>query len=417
MGTSIFSLARHALYGQRRWPRFWRNPHPRRNYDAVVVGGGGHGLATAYYLAKNHGMTKVAVLEKGWIGGGNTGRNTTIVRSNYLAPPSVRFYDYSLRLYEGLSQELDFNIMLSQRGVLNLAFSRHQLRQMNRRVNALREAQVDSEMLDLVQIRQLLPMLRRDFSTGRAIFGGFMQRRGGVARHDAVAWGFARAADRLGIDIIQNCEVTGFEVTNNLVKAVQTSRGTIGTERVGIAVAGNTSLLGSHLGIHLPVTTMSLQAMVSEPIKPILDVVLDGGFYVSQSDRGELVMGGSTDAYGSYAQRSGLQRVEDNLSALVDLFPAFGRLRFMRQWAGRVDITPDASPIIGPLPVGGVYLSGGWGTYGFKAIPAGGFALAHLLAKGTSHPLAAPFTLERFRQGALIDEGGSSGMDSRESLL
>jgi sarcosine oxidase, subunit beta len=417
MRHSIFQLARHALSGHRRWPPFWRSEQPREHYDVVIVGGGGHGLATAYYLMRNHGVRHVAVLEKGWIGGGNTGRNTTIVRSNYLAPPSIRFYDFALRLYEGLSREIDYNIMLSQRGVVTLAFSRHQLRLMNRRVNALRHAGVASELLSVPQIRRLLPLLRERSAAGRQVFGGFIQRRGGVVRHDAVAWGYARAANALGADIIQDCEVTGFRTLNGAVTGVETRRGLIATARVGLAVAGSSSVLAASLGVDLPITTVALQAMVSEPVKPVLDAVLDGAIYVSQSDRGELVIGGATDVYTSYAQRSGIQRVEDNMAALVDLFPALGRLRFMRQWAGQVDLTPDASPILDTSAVGGVCLSCGWGTYGFKAIPAGGVAFAHLLATGTSHPLARLFSLDRFRTGALIDEGGSSSMDDREPLL
>jgi sarcosine oxidase subunit beta len=417
MAHSIFKLARHALSGHRRWPAFWRSAQPRERYDVVIIGGGGHGLATAYYLMRDHGVDSVAVVEKGWIGGGNTGRNTTIVRSNYLSQPSVRFYEFALRLYEGLSRELDYNIMLSQRGVVTLAFSRHQLRLMNRRVNALRHAGVESELLTVPQIGQLLPLLRERSAAGRQVFGGFIQRRGGVVRHDAVAWGYARAANALGVDIIQDCEVTGFRTANGAVTGVETRRGAIATTRVGLAVAGNSSVLAATLGIDLPITSMALQAMVSEPVKPVLDVVLDGAIYVSQSDRGELVMGGGTDVYTSYAQRSGIQRVEDNMAALIDLFPAFGRLRFMRQWAGVVDLTPDASPIIDASPVGGVCLSCGWGTYGFKAIPAGGVTFAHLLATGETHELARPFSLDRFLTGALIDEAGSSGMDNREPLL
>jgi sarcosine oxidase, subunit beta len=417
MAHSILQLARHALSGHRHWPAFWQNAQPRERYDVVIIGGGGHGLATAYYLMRNHGIRRVAVIERGWIGGGNTGRNTAIVRSNYLAAPSIRFYDFSLRLYEGLSRELDYNIMLSQRGVVNLAFSRHQLRLMNRRVNALRHAGVASELLTTAHIRRLLPMLREQSAAGRRLFGGFIQRRGGVVRHDAVAWGYARAANALGVDIIQDCEVTGFQTSHGAVTGVETRRGFIATRRVGLAVAGSSSVLAAKLGLALPITTMALQAMVSEPVKPVLDVVLDGAVYVSQSDRGELVIGGGTDVHTSYAQRSGIQRLEDNMAALIDLFPAFGRLRFMRQWAGLVDLTPDASPILDSSPVNGVCLSCGWGTYGFKAIPAGGVAFAHLLATGTRHAMAHAFSLDRFRSGALIDEGGSSGMDDREALL
>ncbi len=417
MAHSILQLARHALSGHRRWPAFWREVRPREHYDVVIIGGGGHGLATAYYLKRNHGIRHVAVLERGWLGGGNTGRNTTIVRSNYLAAPSIRFYDFSLRLYEGLSRELDYNMMLSQRGVVTLAFSRHQLRLMNRRVNALRHAGVASELLSTAQVMRLLPLLREQSAAGRSLFGGFIQRRGGVIRHDAVAWGYARAAQALGVDIIQDCEVTGFHTRNGGVSGVETRRGPISTDRVGLAVAGSSSVLAANLGIALPINSMALQAMVSEPVKPVLDVVLDGAVYVSQTDRGELVIGGGADVYTSYAQRSGIQRVEDNMAALIDLFPAFGRLRFMRQWAGLVDLTPDASPILDSSPVKGVCLSCGWGTYGFKAIPAGGVALAQLLATGTGHPLARAFSLDRFRTGALIDEGGSTGMDDREPLL
>jgi sarcosine oxidase, subunit beta len=417
MRNSALGLAWHALRGHRHWQPFWRNPDPRPTYDIVIVGGGGHGLASAYYLAKNHGITNVAVLEKGWLGGGNTGRNTTIVRSNYLARPSARFYDFSLGLYEGLSRELDYNVMLSQRGVVNLAFSRHELRQMNRRANALRHVGVDSELLTTAEIQSLLPRLRIRCPSGRQVFGGSIQRRGGTARHDAVAWGYARAADSRGVHVIQHCEVVGFETKQGEVSAVHTTRGRIGLQRLALCAAGHSSLLASKLGFALPITNMALQAMVSEPVKPVLEVVLDGGFYVSQSDRGELVMGGGTDVYNSYAQRGGFQRVEDNMAALLDLFPSFSGLRFLRQWAGMVDLTPDSSPIMGPSPISNVYLNCGWGSYGFKAIPASGHCFASTLANGRPHALIEGFSLNRFRSGALIDESGSSGMDDKEALL
>lgn len=414
---SIFSIAKHALSGHKNWPAFWRNPTPKKQYDVVIVGGGGHGLATAYYLAKNHGITNVAVLEKGWIGGGNTGRNTTIIRSNYLSLPSVEFYDFSLKLYETLGKELNYNIMFSQRGVVNVAYSRHELQLMSRRVNALRHGGVESEMLTVEDIKKLIPLLQINAPSGRKIFGGFIQKSGGTARHDAVAWGYARAADALGVDIIQNCEVTEFNQKAGRIFSVQTNMGEIKTSRVGLAVAGHSSEMAKALGIGLPITSIALQAMVSEPIKPALDVVLDGDFYVSQTDRGELVMGGGADVYASYAQRGNFPRVEDNMAALVNLFPSFSRLKFMRQWAGILDVTPDSSPIIGLSSVEGVYLNCGWGSYGFKAVPAGGFTFADTIATGRPHPLVEPFSLQRFVTGALIDEGGSSGLDDREALL
>jgi sarcosine oxidase subunit beta len=401
--NSLYRLAREALSGHRNWPRFWREAQPRERYDIVIVGGGGHGLATAYYLAKEHGIRNVAVLEQAWIGGGNSGRNTQIIRSNYLAAASAAFYDHSLRLYEGLSRELNYNIMFSQRGVVNLATSRAGLNAMNRRVNALRHAGIDAEMLTTREVQELMPRLRVSSPSGRRVHGGFIQRRGGIARHDAVVWGYARAANALGVDIIQNCEVTGFEIDGGGVSAVLTRRGRIATRRVGLAVAGSSSLLAAKLGFQLPINSMTLQAMVSEPVRPVLNVVLDGAFYVSQSDRGELVMGGGTDVYTSYGQRGAFTRVEANMAALLDLFPDFAGLKLMRQWGGVVDTTPDSSPIIDASPVKGIYLNCGWGTYGFKAIPAGGSCFAGLLATQRPH--------------ALIDEGASSGMDDKEHLL
>jgi len=410
---SVFSLIRQGLTGHRGWRPAWRSPDPRPDYDVIVIGGGGHGLATAYYLAHAHGVGRVAVLERGWIGGGNTGRNTTVVRSNYYFPESGALYDLSLRLYEGLTRALNFNVMLSQRGMLMLAHSEHDLEFARRTANAIRRNGIDCRLLDRAAIRRRLPIADWSPSARFPILGGYRQDRGGIARHDAVAWGFARAADALGVDIIQNCEVTGFLRAGDRVVGVETSRGTIRAGRIGMAAAGHSGVLAAKAGFRLPITSYALQAFVSEPVKPILhEVVLSPatGVYVSQSDKGEMVIGGGLDLYGSYAQRGNLPVLEGVLSGLVGLFPSFGTLRLMRQWAGIVDVVHDSSPIIGPAPVDGLYLNCGWGTGGFKAIPAGGFLLAHLLATGEQHPIARPFGLERFATGALVDEAAASGI-------
>ena len=410
---SAWSLLRGALSGQRHWPAAWRDASPKPSYDIVIVGGGGHGLATAYYLAQNHGITNVAVIERGWIGGGNTGRNTTIVRSNYLYPESARLYDFSLQLYEGLSQALNFNIMLSQRGLVLLAHSRHDLDAMSRWANAMRMNGIAAELLTRDEVGALAPALDLSPEARLPVLGGFIQRRGGTAQHDAVAWGYARAASALGVDIIQNCEVVDFIKEGDAVVGVNTNRGRIGADRVGIAAAGHSSVLAKLAGFRLPVTSFALQAMVSEPIKPILDTVIlspGTGAYVSQSDKGEIVMGAMLDLFPSYAQRGSFAVKQAIIAATLALFPSFSRLNLMRQWAGIVDVVHDSSPIIGPTPLPNLYINCGWGTGGFKAIPVGGWTLAHVLATGRNHPLAEPFQLERFVTGRLIDEAAASGI-------
>ncbi len=410
---SAWSLLRGALTGQGHWRAAWRDATPKANYEVIIVGGGGHGLASAYYLAKNHGITNVAVIERGWIGGGNTGRNTTIVRSNYLYPESARLYDFSLQLYEGLSQALNFNIMLSQRGLVLLAHSRHDLDAMSRWANAMRMNGIAAELLTREQVGALAPALDLSPDARLPVLGGFTQRRGGTARHDAVAWGYARAASALGVDIIQNCEVVDFLKEGGRVVGVNTNRGRIRAERVGIAAAGHSSVLAKLAGFRLPVTSYALQAMVSEPIKPILDTVIlspGTGAYVSQSDKGEIVMGAMLDLFPSYAQRGSFAVKQAIIAATLALFPSFSRLNLMRQWAGIVDVVHDSSPIIGATPLPNLYINCGWGTGGFKAIPVGGWTLAHVLATGRNHPLAEPFQLERFITGRLIDEAAASGI-------
>ncbi len=411
MRYSALSIAINALSGHRNWKPAWRSPEPKSSYDVVIIGGGGHGLATAYYLAKYHGVTNVAVLEKGWIGGGNTGRNTTVVRSNYFFPESAAFYEKSMQLWEGLSRELNYNVMLSQRGHLMVAHNRHQVEMLLRLMNAMKLNGIDATWLEPEEIHQREPQLRLD---GRfPVLGGLIQERGGSARHDAVAWGYARGADERGVHILQGCEVTGFIKQGNRVSGLRTNRGDIGAAKVCLSVAGHTSQLAAMTGLRLPITSYALQAFVSEPVKPVLKTMVmspSTGLYISQTDKGGVGIGGVLDLLPSYGRRCNFNWMESVSAGVLELFPAFSGLRLMRQWAGICDVVKDSSPILGPSPVDGLYLNCGFGTGGFKATPAGGFTMAHTLATGKRHPLIEPFGLERFTTGALIDEAGASGI-------
>ncbi|MEO1018866.1 MAG: sarcosine oxidase subunit beta family protein [Pseudomonadota bacterium] len=410
---SIFSLARHALSGHRAWRPAWRRAEPKNSYEVIIVGAGGHGLATAFYLASQFGIREVAVLERGWLGGGNTGRNTTIIRSNYLWDESAALYDHALKLWAGLTQTLNYNVMYSARGVLMLAHNIHDVQVLKRHVHATRLNGIDNEWLTPNEAKAFCPPLTIDRNARYPVLGAALQRRGGTARHDAVAWGYARAADSLGVDIIENCEVTGIQRDQSGVVGVETSRGPIGAKKIGLAAAGHTSVLGNMAGLSLPLQSVPLQALVSEPIKPVIPCVVMSSTvhaYISQSDKGELVIGAGTDQYVSYSQRGGIQVIEDTLQAIKELFPMFSRMRMLRQWGGIVDVTPDRSPIIGKVPVDGLYINCGWGTGGFKATPGSGHLFASTIANDRPHPINEPFGLDRFADGRLIDEAAAAAV-------
>jgi len=408
MRYSGFRVIKEALSGHKGWEPAWRTPEPKPHYDIIIIGGGGHGLATAYYLAKEFSQHKIAVIEKGWIGGGNVGRNTTIIRSNYLLDGNEPFYEFSLKLWEGLEQDFNYNAMVSQRGILNLIHSDAQRDAYIRRGNAMLLNGADAELLSADQVRREYPFL--NFNDARfPIKGGLAQRRGGTVRHDAVAWGYARGADLRGVDILQNCEVTGFRIENGQCKGVETSRGFIAAGKVGVAVAGNSSRVMAKAGMRLPIESHVLQAFVSEGLKPVLPGVITfgaGHFYCSQSDKGGLVFGGDIDGYNSYAQRGNLPVVEDVAEGGMALFPGLGRVRLLRMWGGVMDMSMDGSPIIDRTHIGGLYFNGGWCYGGFKATPASGWCFAHLLATDTSHPTATAYRFDRFKKGRMIDEKG-----------
>jgi len=390
----------------------WRSPKPKKFYDIIIVGGGGHGLGTAYYLAKEHGLKNIAVIEKGWLGGGNTGRNTTIIRSNYLWDESAHLYEHSLKLWENLSTELNYNIMFSQRGVMNLAHNEHDVKEIKRRISANKLNGLDSQWVDPKQIKKLVPIMNTE-NLRYPVLGASFQPRGGVARHDAVAWGYAMRADEMGVDIIQNCEVKKIKTKNGKVQGIETSKGIIRAERVGIVASGHTSVLAETAGIRLPLQSRPLQALVSEPIKPVINTVVMSNAvhaYVSQSDKGELVIGAGTDGYNSFTQRGGYNIVEDTIRAIVELYPIFGKMKMLRQWGGIVDICPDASPIISKCEIEGLYFNCGWGTGGFKATPGSANVFAHTIAKDKPHIINAPFSLDRFVSGRLVDEHGAAAV-------
>ena len=409
---SVFAIAREALRQHQGWSRAWTSPEPRDRYKVVIVGAGGHGLATAYYLGKNFGITDVAVIEKGWLGGGNTGRNTTIIRSNYLQDPSAAIYDKALKLYENLSQDLNYNVMFSPRGLIMLAQTEHEVRGYRRTVYANNLQGVSTEWIDAKRLKELVPIINID-GPRYPVLGGLYQARGGTARHDAVAWGYARACSDMGMHVIQNCEVTGIETANGQVQAVNTIKGRIACDKLALVVAGHSSQLAEMAGFRLPIESVALQAMVSEPIKPCMDVVVMANTvhgYMSQSDKGEMVIGGGTDSYNNFTQRGSWHHIEETVRALIETFPMISRLKMLRQWGGIVDMTGDRSPILSTTPVRNIFVNCGWGTGGFKAIPGSGWAMAELVAKGQPGPLAADFGMNRFREGRFIDESVAAGV-------
>ena len=411
---SAFAVAREALRGHKGWGEQWRSPEPKSAYDVIIVGAGGHGLATAYYLASQHGITNVAVLEKGWLGGGNTGRNTTIIRSNYLYDESAGIYDHAVKLWDGLSQELNYNVMYSPRGVMMLAHNVHDVQVFKRHIHANRLNGVDNEWLTPEQAKEFCPPLNISKSARYPVMGAALQRRGGTARHDAVAWGYARGASARGVDIIQNCEVTGIRRSlEGEVTGVDTTRGFIGAKKIGVVAAGHSSVLMQMAGVRMPLESYPLQALVSEPVKPVFPCVVMSNTvhaYISQSDKGELVIGAGTDQYTSYSQTGGLHIINHTLDAICEMFPIFTRMKMLRSWGGIVDVTPDRSPILAKTPVKGLYVNCGWGTGGFKATPGSGHVFAHTIARDEPHAINAPFTLERFRTGRLIDEAAAAAV-------
>ena len=409
---SIFSIAKNALKGHKDWPKMWRSPEPREFYDVIIIGGGGHGLGTAYYLAKEHGLKNIAVIEKGWLGGGNTGRNTTIIRSNYLWDDSAHLYEHSLKLWENLSTELNYNVMFSQRGVMNLAHNEHDIKEIKRRVSANNLNGIDSLWLSKEEIQKKVPIMNTD-NLRYPVLGASYQPRGGTARHDAVAWGFAMRADEMGVDIIQNCEAHQIKTKNGKIEGVETSKGFIRANKVGVVASGHTGVLAETAGIRLPLQSKPLQALVSEPIKPIIDTVVMSSAvhaYVSQSDKGELVIGAGTDGYNSFTQRGGFNIIEETVRAMVELYPVFGKMKMLRQWGGIVDICPDASPIISKCDVEGLFFNCGWGTGGFKATPGSANVFAHTIAKNEAHQINSAFNLDRFASGKLVDEHGAAAV-------